>query len=115
MYFPAFFNSDEQWDTYAYADPVKETARQNALKEKPAIHTEKKRPTQAWSEKIATKEKKDQRKEKKKLIKDKLRREREAEREKEMREMEDEMEEDWKELRRERKRPKVATTGDFDL
>jgi len=32
-----------------------------------------------------------------------------------MREMEDEMEEDWKELRRERKRPKVATTGDFDL
>ena len=60
----------------------------------------------AWSEKIAGKEKREERREKKKAVKEELRRKREAEREKDFNEMKEELEEDWKELRRERKRLK---------
>lgn len=94
-----------QWDEYAYLDSQKELARRNAVVKKPVARPHKP-DKKAWSEKIAGKEKREERRDKRKAIKDELRRKREAEREKELGEMEEELEEDWKELRRERKKQK---------
>ena len=86
-------------------DSQKELARQSAVTKKPVVRTPKPEK-KAWSEKIAGKEKREERREKRKAVKDELRRKREAERETEFGEMQEELEEDWKELRRERKRAK---------
>ena len=86
-------------------DPQKELARQSAVAKTPVVRAPKPEK-KAWSEKIAGKEKREERREKRKAVKDEVRRKREAEREKEFGEMQEELEEDWKELRRERKRTK---------
>jgi len=69
-----------------------------------ALNKPRPRKKAAWSEKLAKKEKKTERKEKRKAGKDKLKREREEERLRDLDGLGKTEMDDWKELMRERKR-----------
>ncbi|CAO3686778.1 unnamed protein product [Rhizopus stolonifer] len=111
-----FLEDKIDWNTYKYADKMKEAKRQRELtEEKQKPQHQQKNKKLAWSDKMDAKERKSIRKEKKEKKKEYLKKQAEEEKEKTKRTLEEEDDDDdWDDLAEEQRQFKKMKKGQLD-